>query len=225
MKRKIINKKAFTMFELTFATIVIIVVTAIAYRYFLDKQHNDEIKKAVDDAVYIVKNYVLNPTVGYINGSGGSCSDDNTFKDITAKRVMECVKKNGKPFHYVYDDKHRDKWQESYINIPVNFTGHKNPELDETDGCHLFFHDYPNDDGKHEYLSIYIDCNYIPDKRKRYMVEQMFIDAFKKNFADIYDSNNINYRIKEWYDSETMKSSDYSGSNDDGMLKIVLTEK
>ena len=221
-------KKAFTLIELAVSAVLLTILVALALKTYLDKKENEALNNLVNSLVTITKTYVLNTQVGYLNGSGGYCSDDNTFNKIDAWRTIKCINLLNKPFEaYKKNSGENSTDTCSYIIIPaknylegsvttIKVTNNFNNTITKKEGinCKVFF--ASGDNGNELYARF--DCSYIKSPRKRALFEKLLDNAFKKNFASIYKETKFNWKFSSYSDC----SGNLTGNSSDGQLQITL---
>ena len=209
-------KKAFTLIELAVTAVLLSILVGLGIKSYLNKKENESLSNLVNTLVNITQSYVLDTQVGYLNGSGGYCGDDNTFNKIDAYRSIECINLLNKPFKaYKGNSSENNTDTCSYILIPAkNYVeGLKTSDNNVTD-CKIYF--ASGDDGNELYARF--DCHYIKNERKRALFEKLLDNAFKKNFASIYKETKFNWQ----YNSSSQCSGDFNGNLKDGQLQITL---
>ncbi len=203
-------KKAFTLIELIFVVIVITFLTFLGLKQYVEKKKANDLDALVNKIVLVTGSYVLDTNIGYLNGSGGYCSDDNTFNKVDAWRSINCAKFLNKPFS-AYKGNSSESTQDacSYIEI-----GDTVLNTDSGTACELHF--YNNGD---KTLYVEPDCHFIKNTRTKELLEKLLISAFKKNFPSVYSSSNQNWEISS---GNCASNGNTNGNNSDGELQITL---
>lgn len=211
MKKK---KKGFTLIELIFVTVLMTIISALGVKAYLDKKENDGLQKLINNIDYITATYVLNTNVGYADGSGDYCSDDNTVNKVDAYRAINCIDLVDKPFSVYKANSGKDTHDKcAYIEVNstvVNFDNDKSP-------CRLHY-DYA-DSGN--ILYIQANCSALKGDRKRKLFEELLNNSIKSNFASTYDKTYPDWKISN--EGTTHCSSNNTDGNDsDGEIAFKL---
>ena len=216
-----INKKAFTMFELIFVVIFLSILAVFSINEFISKKKDEAITNLVNSIVTITKNYVLDVNNGYLNGSGGYCSDDNTFNKIDAYRAIQCIGLLNRPFSAkTYNGDTAEKNGANSVCNYISITGNALPSLKalETPNGEVCRIHYTFDSLDTNVLYVGINCSYLKNTREKALLEKLLINAFKQNFPSVYDGVDQKWTITE---SSSCSQKD-SGSDNDGELKFTL---
>lgn len=199
------HRKAFTMIELIFVIIAVSILGMFAYQAQTKKEFNNSVNTFLSGVSSILNNGVMDINNGYINSTGGDCSSNSSYKNLTAARVVDCLDWNAT---YPYGGIKNTIGQDSYFHKLLK-TYTTNAE-----GCRLYLKQ--NGTTEDEFL-VFIDCsriNYSQDvpKYKKYIEER--INSFVINtFSTIVKSN---YPLATSIDNIT------GGTANDGMIKFLL---
>jgi len=199
------NKKAFTMIELIFVIIVISILSMYAYKAQTKKDFNTSVNTFLASISTILNNGVMDINKGYINATGGNCSGNSSYKDLTAARMVDCLDWNTT---FSYGGVKNTLGQDSYINkLLKSYTAN-------AEGCRLYLKQ--NGTVEDEFF-VFFDCsrlNYSQDipRYKQYFEER--INSFMINtFSTIIKSN---------YPLSTTIDNISGGTTNDGMIKFLL---
>ena len=190
------------MLELVF---VIIIIGMFSY-YALQKKNDADFYNSVNSFLTnvdnILNNAVMDTVTGYVNGTGGDCSNDNSYTDLSAGKAIDCV---GWSTTYPYDGIKDDDGKDSYIvGLLKNYTV-------SGSGCKIYLDDIASD----EYY-VFFDCSNINrepiDRYKKY-IEDKLIYNITSNFSTIYQS----------VDRDSTAIDNDSGGNDhDGKIRFKM---
>jgi len=216
-------KKAFTLIELIFVAVILAILTALSIKEFINHKKSQEINSIINQIVQMTNTYVLNLDIGYLNGSGGYCSDDNTFNKIDSYRAIKCAGFENKPYSVkTYnsdsDEKNGTDNKCNYIIIPSKILNITKTNDNNMTACRIH---YTYDSSNTNKLYVGINCSYIKNDRRKELLEDLLVNAFKKNFPSIYDSRNHNWEVSS-YTNSGCKESNTSGSIKDGEIEFTL---
>ena len=205
-------RKGYTLVELAFTAVLLTILVALGIKSYLEKKDNEAINELAKNIVLSTKVYALDSQIGYLNGSGGYCSDDNTFNKIDAWRAINCAEFLNKPYlAYQGNSSKTNKDKCAYIIFPaVDIMGKKTDDGNVT-ACRMYY-DYPDE----KTLYVNIDCSYIQNKRKRALIEKLIDSDFKKLLPSVYDSTD--FKWKQTSDC----TGNSGGTSDDGELRVTL---
>ena len=191
--------KGFTLIEVLIALIISTLSGIIFYKYKLDQNYNEDIKQMNTKIDSILNSAVMDTTKGYINGEGGDCSNDNTYKDLTAGRAIKCIGWEDKPYKLDGDE---DDASDSniYALLPTHT---KNGE-----GCRLYMKDKSDD----EYY-FFVDCSSMNKDRKKQLFESMIQYNIKSNFSTI---------LEETYPNAISINNTTGGDETDGKIMFLM---
>ena len=221
-------KKAFTLIELAVTAVLLTILVGLGIKSYLNKKANESLNNLVNTLVNITQSYILDTQVGYLNGSGGYCGDDNTFNKIDAWRSIKCINLLDKPLEAYKDDSGKDSTDTcSYITVSsINYLEGSVETIKTTDNsdntttkkegidCKVYF--ASGDSGNELYARF--DCHYIKGARKRALFEKLLNNAFKKNFASVYEKTDFNWKASSSYGC----AGSLTGNSSDGQLQITL---
>jgi len=194
------KKAAFTLIEL----IVVIMISAIlgiwGIREYQQQKFEKEQQKFLSTLDEIMRNAVMNTTMGYVSGTGYPCSDSNDYEGITAKRTIDCV---------------------GWNNIKVDGAGTSSYIYDILRGyntatdnkvCKIYFKE-----GSVNYkYYVFVDCsdiNFDNQERNREYMEEKIESNIKTIFPTKYETI---YRNANSIDDLI------SGNNKDGKIAILI---
>ena len=214
-------KKSFTLIELTFTIIILGILSVLAFKKFIDNQKNKDVERIANQIVQITKTYVLDTDLGYLNGSGDYCSDDNTFAKVDAYRAIKCAGFLDRPYHsktYLgdTDEKNGNYDKCDYIIIPAYALDVKTIDGNNT-ACRI--HYYP-DSNNSNVLYIGINCSYISSERKRMYAEKIITSVLRKNFPSLYENENFDWKVD--YTTSGCSMSDTDGDEKDGEVLVTF---
>jgi len=197
------NRSAFTLIEILFSIVLASIVLALSYRYYAQNQWVAGVNKLAKNIYFLADKGIMNTTTGYINASGGDCSNDNSYKDLSAGRMLDCT---GYASAYpIGGTKSIDGTKSWVTNLFKQY-------MPNGKTCKL----YMDDKSSNEYY-LFLDCsdenyNSGSSRGKKY-IEQVVNSYIKSNLPTIYQSVD--------FDSTAINNS--SGGNDhDGMLRILM---
>lgn len=196
-------KKAFTLFEIIVTILIITVIASLSYSYIKQNKWQSDVNIIDKNIFFLLDKGVMNTTTGYINGTGGDCSNNNDYTDLSAARMVDCADYNRT---YPYLGTKSTDGTESYLtNFLKNYTSN-------ADGCKL----YLNDKSTNEFY-MFLDCSNInyengSSRIKKYLEQK--VDSYMKiNFSTIYQSSDT---------QSTAIDNDSGGTNDDGKIRILF---
>lgn len=192
-------RKAFSMIEIVFALALAAVIGYYGIHQYLWHLKEERIQNFLNNVNAIINTAIIDPVRGYVNGTGDPCSNDNTYKNITACRAIECAKLTNVFKLYENNNVCDTNPNDSYV---------KNLLLTETNGagCHLYVKPDNSDD---TIFYVYIDCSSIPDSRTKNLVEQLLEDDIHKNF---------NIILEKTYPDATSLNNTAGGTSTDGKI-------
>ena len=196
-------KKAFTLFELIITILIASIITSLSYTYYAQNRWLSDVNKMNKNIFYLLDNGVMNTVTGYINGTGGDCSNNNDYTDLSAARMIDCVGYNGT---YPYSGTKSTDGTQSYLtNFLKNHTKNAN-------GCKLYL-----DDKSSNEFYMFLDCSNInydngSNRAKKY-IEQKVNAYMKINFSTIYQSADT---------KSTAINNNSGGTDDDGKIRILF---
>jgi UDP-galactopyranose mutase len=195
-------KKGFTLLDIVMSIIVASLITAFMMKDYSHNQWLTSVNKMNDEIINIVDNGVMNSQSGYINQSGGDCSSDLTYTNISAGRVVECNSWSGA---YPYLGTKNTLGTDSYITLMKEYTAN-------AVGCRLYI-----DDASTESFYLYLDCSAVNyqygDAPIKAYVEQKFLSNVKNKFSTIYQSVDLN---------ATSVNLNSGGTIYDGKIRVLL---
>jgi len=214
-------RKSFTMIELAIVVVVLGLLSILAFKNFVDNQKNKDVEKIANEIVEMTKDYVLDTTIGYLNGGGGYCSNDNTFAKIDAYRAIQCAGFLDKPYHsktYLGDtsEKNGNYNKCDFIIIPAYALDTQIINGNNT-ACRIHYY---SDSSDSNILYIGINCSFIKSERKKMYLEKIVSSALRKNFPSVYESENFNWKVNYTFTGCSM--SDSGGNDKDGELLVEL---
>ncbi len=197
------HKRAFTMLELIFTIIATGIIMSLSYRYYSQYRWVQAVDKLDKNVYFFANSGVMNTTTGYINATGGNCSSDNSYKNLSAGRMLKCTGySSAYPVGGVSSDDGTKSWVTNLLKayMPSNKT------------CKLYF----MEKSSNEYY-MFLDCSDLDyeggSSRAKEFLEQKVNSYIKSNLPTIYQSVN--------FDSTAINNS--TGGNDhDGMLRILM---
>lgn len=199
------NRKAFTMLEIIFVIIISGVLGSIVYKHQLEKDFNSSVNVFLTSLSSILNNGVMDINRGYINSTGGDCSNNSSYKDLTAARVVDCMDWNAT---HPYGGVKNTVGQDSYIyKLLKAYTTN-------AEGCRLYLKQ--NGTIEDEFF-VFLDCsriNYSEDipKYKKY-IEEKLNSFIMTSFSTI---------AKNSYPLATNINNTSGGTTDDGMIKFLF---
>lgn len=199
------KKRAFTMIELIFVIIAVGIIGSLAWQAQTKKEFNNNVNTFLSGVSNILNNGVMDINNGYINSTGGDCSSNSSYKDLTAARVVECLDWNTT---HPYGGIKNTVGQDSYIHkLLKNYTTN-------AEGCRLYLKQ--NGTTEDEFL-VFIDCSRLnysqdPTKYKKYIEERL----------NSFVINTFSTIVKNTYPLATNVNNTSGGTATDGMIKFLL---
>ena len=184
------TKKAFTLLELIFAIVLAAIISYFGLMQYLQHLKNQRIEAFLNNVNSVINIAIIDPIQGYVNGTGGYCSDDNTYRNITACRAIKCAKLDNIFSLYEKSGNCDTNYNDSYIQkLFLTDTNGK--------GCNIYI---KPDSSDSTIFYLYIDCSNITNSRERAEMEDFLKYDMRENFnlilQDIYPNatgiNNIN---------------------------------
>ena len=197
------NKQAFTMIELIFTIIATAIIMALTYNYYSQNRWVQAVDKLSKNIYFLANKGVMNTTIGYINATGGDCSSDNSYTNLTAGRMLDCTGYSSAfPVGGVKSNNATQSW---VTNLLVQY-------MPSGKTCKLYF----ADKSSNEYY-IFLNCSNLDyeggSNRAKKFLEQKVNSYIKSNLSTIYQSVD--------FDSTAINNN--TGGNDhDGMLRILM---
>lgn len=195
-------KKGFTLLEIAMSIIVVTLITSYMMK---DNSHNQwltSVNKMNEEIVNIVDNGVMNSNMGYINQTGGDCSNDLTYTDISAGRVVDCNSWGGA---YPYMGTKNLLGADSYIPLMKEYTT-------DAIGCGLYIDDFTS-----ESFYLFLDCSSVNyqygDASIKAYLEQKFLSNIKTKFSTIYQTVDTH---------ATTVNLGSGGTTTDGKIRVLL---
>ena len=198
-------RQGFTLLELVFVLILLTLSSVYTFNYVRQQNFYRSINHTLNDISNILNNAVMDTVKGYVNGTGGDCSNGNNYVGLSAARVIDCI---GWSNAYPYKGTKSTNGSESYI---VGFS----KEYTTSDGCHLYL---DNNGLQSDQYYVFIDCSNInfsgnPNKRFTGYVEDKINYIINKNFSTIVQ------RV----DRDAVSLSDKnSGTDNDGKIGFLM---
>lgn len=200
------NKNGFTIIELIVSLRIIGVISLLTMQKVAETYFLKEVNRTLDRTSIIISHGVTDITKGYVNGTGGMCSTNYNYDNISAYRVNECYGLNyelGGNYANLADQQ----------NGNVNYFMKLMKGYTFGDGVTLHIDEDVSDNTIFYTL---FDCSNLDKKdRKKSMIEEMFISKMNEDFALIVESVNRN-RV-------TMNLRDVSGTEND--CKVLMAFK
>ena len=192
------NKRAFTLMEIVF---VILSIGLLSYYTLSGTRQNNfyaGINNLNNDIANILDNAVMNSTTGYVNATGGDCSNDNSYVNLTSKRAIDCI-----GWSSAYP--HSGLGTSSYVyKLLKNYTTNGN-------GCKL----YLKEKSSEEYY-VYLDCsniNFAPATRSKKYTEDKVEYGINNHFSTI---------IEATYRNATSIDNTSGGNDHDGKISFLM---
>jgi prepilin-type N-terminal cleavage/methylation domain-containing protein len=212
-------KKAFTLFEVLVAMLIIVIISTYAYKEKVKIDFHTDVTEFISYMDVLIKTGVNSNVTGFPRGDGDvtlPCSNDNSFTGITAARVFGCngMKGGGNYVQLIAtistgpdDTLGQNHYAHDYL-----FLGNQV----ET-GCHIQFN---SGSTPSEYL-LFVDCSNLlyAGGNPRYL--QYIEDRLEKLFDDMIGVNTVVYR-NELTMQSFIPPAVGAGSNDDGMIGFVI---
>ena len=198
-------KKGFTLIEVVISLVIASVIMSLSYTYYTQHKWMNSVNRMCQNIFYVLDKGVMDTVKGYINGTGGDCSDDHTYTDLSAARADDCA---GFTSIYPYGGTKSTDGNESYM---TKFLRNYTPN---GDGCKLYLDD--NNNSSDEFY-MFLDCSNInyeggSDRAKKY-IEQKINSYMQINFSTIYQSVDFN---------ATAIDKPTGGNDHDGKLRILF---
>ena len=188
----VIKKKAFTLIEIILALIVASIIASYTIQTIQKNRFFTDIVKMQNKIKYIVNDGIIN-SLGYPKGTGGDCSSDFAFTNLTTKRLAECL------FWDSEDLQLNSTVPEKLIGIDLmRDYGQCTIETKvDVANSHQFF--------------VYVDCSNLEITSKQLsLVENSIKFVFEKDLSAIHIITND--------DSNGLNSSS-GGNSDDGQIR------
>jgi len=219
--KKSTHKKAFTLIELMVTVVIMAILTTLSIKAFISNKKSEEINSIIHQIVQMTQTYVLDTQIGYLNGNGGYCSDDSTFNKVDAYRAIMCAGFKDKPYYvknYNSDDEEKNGTSNKcdYIIIPSKVLNITKTDDNNMTACRIHY-----DFNESNTLYVGINCSYIKNERKRQLLENLLVNAFKRNFPTIYEDSNHDWKVSS-YTSSGCSESNTSGNKTDGEIQFTL---
>lgn len=199
------NKKGFTLLELVFVLVISAIMANIALHEYEEHMYQQRLKVFTNNIDAIINYAIIDSKTGYVNGSGGYCSDDNTFKDITSCRAIKCASLEHTYVLYEKNNKCDKNQSDSYV---------KKMLLVDTDGkgCNLYTKPDSDDDS---IFYVYIDCSNLNSNRKKTNIENLLAYNIKTNF---------NIILQNTYKNATSIDNTDGGNENDGKISFKFKD-
>ena len=195
------KKKGLNAIEIAFVLILIPYIIYESMYSWQTNKWNEALIKFNSDIYKIVDKGVINNVTGYLNGSGGDCSNSPHYNNISAARVIDC---NDWSNVFPYKGSKNNNGEDSYIiGLLKNYS--------TNDGCSIYI-----DDKDTVSFYVFIDCsnlNFRNSSRSKQLLEEYTASSIKNSFSTIYqgiDRNSISI------------DSDNGGTEYDGMLRFLI---
>lgn len=192
-------KKAFGLLEILVALMISAVIAYFTMSQIRQHLFEQRLNTFINNFNSIINYAITDPTTGYVNGTGGYCSDDNTYKNLTSCRAIKCADLN-KTFTLTEKNNDCDKTpDDSYIN---------NLMLTDTNGKGCYEYMKP-DSSNDTVFYVYIDCSNLNSTRKKERIENLLT----------YDVNTkFNIMLQKIYPDTTSIDNFSGGNNEDGKI-------
>ena len=140
-------KRAFSLVEILFAVVVTGFIGALAIKEYLINRFYSAVNQMDKNIINILNNAVMNPVEGYVNGTGGDCSLNNTYEGLSAARAIDCI---GWSYAYPYGgEKTTDGTQSWIYTLLKEYAGNGY-------GCKLYLGENPSDNTS---FYVFLDCS------------------------------------------------------------------
>ncbi|WP_323585333.1 hypothetical protein [Aliarcobacter butzleri] len=196
------RKKAFSLLEIVFSIIIGTLIFYFLANDYREKKWYDGVEDFKKDIYTIIDKGVINNVTGYINSSGGDCSNSPHYNDISAAKVIGCNRwENSYPFQGTKNDNGEDSYIYGFLK------NYSNSNL----GCKLYINDKDSVS-----FYVFIDCssiNFSNELRSKQFLEESLSSFIKKSFSIIYQEINR---------ESTTISNDTGGTQNDGMLRFLI---
>lgn len=196
------NKKAFTLIEIIMSIAIVSIIASLGYIYKKQSDFYSAVNDMNQKLFYIIDAGTMNTITGYINATGGDCSNTYEYTDLSAGRMIDCNDWNS---IYPYSGTKSTDGTESYI---VSFLKEYMPS---GSGCNLYLDEKDTDE-----FYMFLDCsniNFDSDNRRKKFIEQKVLSYMKDNFSTIYQSVDM---------QSTAVDNDSSGTDEDGKIRILF---
>ena len=202
-KKKIEFKKAFTMIELVMTIVSTGFISFLLFKHFMTSQFYSSVNKADTQIVSILENVVMNPVKGYVNGAGGDCSSNNTYKDLSAARAIQCI---GWKNVYPWEGTKSNDGTKSYIyEILKDYVG-------GGQGCKMYLGSNSSDSDSY---NVFVDCSNLDSAYSSYkpFIEQKLNSDLRNSLGPIVQ--------KTYFNADSLYSTT-GGNNKDGKIGFLL---
>jgi len=197
------RKKAFTLVEIVISLMVAGFIGFLVFRHYMISQFYSSVNKMDNNIINILENAVMNPVEGYVNGTGGDCSSNNTYEGLSAARAIDCI---GWSRTYPYKGVKSTDGTKSYI-----YTLLRNYSKDG-EGCKLYLGANPNDDTS---FYVFLDCSNLDSAYAGY---KGYIE--RKVNADL--RNALSTIVQNTYFNATSLYNTTGGNSKDGKIGFLL---
>lgn len=190
------NRPGFSMIELSY----VVIISGLIAMFWLSKMQGqgreEKIRNMSADAQEFIKRGILDMGVGYVNGTGGWCSVNNDFINISAKRVVNCSNLKY-PVTDLGDDNDGSK---SLARIARNSYGKCDVMVDENDANNI---------------RVFFDCGTFADTpQKRAYIEELLTHDIAQNFKTIYKGVSRS--------ASGITATSNAGNSNDGKVRFLL---
>jgi prepilin-type N-terminal cleavage/methylation domain-containing protein len=192
-------KKGFSLIEVILSIVIMGILAAIAAREYVKHLEDKRLEHFLNNVNTLINYAIIDSQTGYVNGTGGYCSDDYSYKDITACRAVKCADIEKTFILYEKDGNCDTTPDHSYVkNLMMTDTNGK--------GCHFYV---KPDSSDSSIFYVFIDCSNLNSDRKKQRIEELLRYDMQSNF---------NVILKEIY-SDAISIDNFSGGNDkDGKI-------
>ncbi len=196
------RKKAINMIEITLSVLLLTYFIYEGIYFWQTNKWNDALNKFNGEIYQIVDKGIINNVTGYLNASGGDCSDSTHYNNISAARVVDC---NGWSQHYPYEGEKNNIGVDSYIvGLFKNYSS-------DNKGCKVYI-----DDKDTISFYVFVDCSNLQfreNTRSKQLFEENFSFYIKNSFSTIYQG----------LDREAIAiDNEIGGTNEDGMIRFLI---
>jgi len=196
-------KKAFTMIEIVMSVVIAGFITFLALKHYMTSQFYSAVNKMDNNIINILDNAVMNPVQGYVNGSGGDCSVNNTYSGLSAARAIDCI---GWKNAYPYGGTKSTDGTKSYVyTLLKDYAGNGQ-------GCKLYLGENPSDNTS---FYVFLDCSNLNSPYSKY---KGYIE--KKLNADL--RTKFNTIVQNTYFDATSLYNTTGGNSKDGKIGFLL---
>jgi hypothetical protein len=154
----------------------------------------------------ILNNAVMDPIEGYVNGSGGYCSINNTYKDLTAVRAIKC---RGWDNYFLLDGDTSANNKDGSNNY---IKGLLKEYTVNGEGCYLYLDDDPNDS---TYYYVFLDCSNLTPGYKHYK-------GYIERKINAYLKNKFSALIQDTYFNAKAVNILLGGNDKDGKIAFLI---